>query len=86
MNENGNQNDLKVNKKLTLGDLAMENEIFRSQTPKYATSSNLLGSSTEILGNIGTFDEAGDFYFKNDEELKRIQDYFGIFYENRVNY
>lgn len=39
-----------------------------------------------ILANIGIFDEMGDFYFKNDNELINVQTYFSLFFENRVEF
>ncbi|CAI2363060.1 unnamed protein product [Moneuplotes crassus] len=72
-------------RQLTLDMFTIESEQFRSQTPKNdSVYKSVLG--TEILGQIGTFDQAGDFYFKNDFELQKVQNYFQLFYVNRVNF
>ena len=56
------------------------------KTPMCKNVENTSWALTQVLGNIGTFDSAGDFYFKNDLELTKIQIHFTLFYQNRVRF
>ena len=39
-----------------------------------------------MMGTVGMFDSNGDFYFNDDRELHKIQQYFSLFYHNRVEH
>lgn len=43
-------------------------------------------SCSQVLGDIGVFDQVGDFYFQDDKELSKVHQYFILFYNNRMEY
>lgn len=58
----------------------------RCQTSNFFNFDTMRTPTNKLIGPVGTFDANGDFYFNNDRELHRVQQYFGLFYHNRVEY
>lgn len=58
----------------------------RCQTPNFFNFDTMRTPTHKMMGTVGMFDSNGDFYFNDDRELHRIQQYFSLFYHNRVEH